>query len=103
MNSYEMQKIAEMQAKYLVSAIKEDDELLDLIFPPKCMGIEEAAAFTSIPIGTIYSKIDEIPHTKVGKRLVFTDRGLMRWVSRAGIRPVKLVDISPEVQSRKVM
>ncbi len=82
MTNYEMQKIAKMQAEYLVSALKEDNDLLDLMFPPKCMGIEEAAAFTSIPVGTIYSKIDEIPHTKVGKRLVFTDRGLMRWMNR---------------------
>lgn len=83
MTTYEMQRIAKMQAEYLVSALKEDNDLLDLMFPPKCMGIEEAAAFTSIPVGTIYSKIDEIPHTKVGKRLVFTDRGLMRWMNRS--------------------
>ena len=82
MTNYEMQKIAKMQADFLVDALKKDDELLDLMFPPKCMGIEEAAAFTSIPVGTLYSKIDEIPHTKVGKRLVFTDRGLTRWMNR---------------------
>ena len=82
MTEHEMRKIARMQAKYLATALKEDAELMDLMFPPRCMSIEEAAKFTSIPVGTLYQKIDEIPHEKVGRRLVFTDRGLTRWMKR---------------------
>ena len=96
-----MKRIAEMQAEYLVEALKKDDELLDLMFPPKCMGIEEASEFTSIPIGTIYQKIDEIPHQKIGKRLVFTDRGLMRWIRRETKH--SSVEIPMGVQIKKVM
>ena len=82
MTEHEMRKIAKMQAKYLATALKEDAELMDMMFPPRCMSIEEAAKFTSIPVGTLYQKIDEIPHEKVGRRLVFTDRGLTRWMKR---------------------
>ena len=82
MTDYEMKRIAKYQAEYLVQAIKQDDELLDLMFPPKMMGIEEASEFTGIPVNTLYQKIGQIPHSKVGKRLVFTDRALTRWVKR---------------------
>ena len=82
MTDNEMRKIAKMQAQYLATALKEDAELMDLMFPPRCMSIEEAAQFTKIPVGTIYQKIGEIPHEKVGRRLIFTDRGLTRWMRR---------------------
>lgn len=82
MTDYELNKHARLTAKYLLEALKNDDELLDKIFPPKPMGIDEAAAFMSIPVGTIYQKISEIPHTKLGRRLIFTDRGLMRYMER---------------------
>ena len=84
MTDNEMRRIAKMQADFLVASIKEDDELLDLMFPPRCMNIEEAAEFIRMPISTLYTKVNEIPHEKVGKRLVFTDRGLMRWMRRSG-------------------
>ena len=70
MTTYELQKLAKLQAEYLVDALKKDDELLDLIYPPRFMGIEEASQFTGIPVGTIYSKINEIPHEKIGKFMV---------------------------------
>ena len=82
MTDYEMRKIAKMQAEYLAEALKHDDELLDLMFPPKYMDIEEASEFIRIPVNTIYKKIREIPHEKVGKKLVFSDRGLTRWLRR---------------------
>ena len=88
MTDYEMKRIAKYQAEYLVQAIKQDDELLDLMFPPKMMGIEEASEFTGIPVNTLYQKIGQIPHSKVGKRLVFTDRALTRWIKRKNPVPV---------------
>lgn len=101
MTDYECKKIAKMQAEFLVSAIKEDEELLDIMFPPRCMNIEEAAEFLHIPVGTLYHKVNEIPHGKVGKHLVFTDRGLMRWVNRDNVRDHNSVSI--ELPMRKVM
>ena len=90
MTDYECRKIAKMQAEYLVEALKKDDELLDIMFPPKLMNINEAAEFLRIPVNTIYQKVNEIPHNKVGKRLVFTDRGLMRWINRETSLAVEL-------------
>ena len=76
-----MRQIAKMQAEFLAEALKSDEDLLDLMFPPKFMGIEEASEFLGIPLNTLYSKVGSIPHSKVGKRLIFTDRGLTRWVN----------------------
>lgn len=91
MTNYELQKLARLQSEYLVAAIKEDDELLDLMFPPRRMDIKQASEFTTIPVATLYAKINEIPHSKVGKKLVFTDRGLTRWMDRkSGGKVVKL-------------
>ena len=92
-----MQKIARMQAEFLVDAIKNDNELADIMFPPRCMNIEEASEYLRIPVSTLYNKIGEIPHEKVGKRLVFTDRGLMRWMKRS--KATNIVELS----IRKVM
>ncbi len=100
MTDYEMRKIAKLQAEFLVKALKEDDKLLDLMYPPRFMSIQEASEFTGIPVNTIYQKIDEIPHEKVGKRLVFTDRGLVRWVKRKS--PVAdEIDITPVLRKVK--
>lgn len=101
MTDYEMRKIAKMQAEYLVSALKEDEELLDLMYPPRYMNIEEAAEYLRMPVGTIYNKIKEIPHEKVAKRLVFTDRGLSRWVRRN--RTQETLEISIDSQLKKIM
>ena len=100
MTDYELQKLSKLVAKNLVQSIKEDDELLDLMYPPRYMNAEEAAAFCRIPLNTLYQKISEIPHTKAGRKLVFSDRGLVRWLNR---RPsvADKVEIKPAV--RKVM
>jgi len=71
-----------MQAQYLAEAMKQDDELLDLVFPPKVMGVKEAAEFLGLSLNSFYKKVQEIPHTKQGKHLFFTDRGLIRWINR---------------------
>lgn len=102
MTDYEMRKIAKMQAGFLVQAMKEDDELLDLMFPPKCMSIEEAAEFLRIPVGSLYQKVSQIPHEKIGRRLVFTDRALIRWMkSRRGCSVREMGDNT--IPLRKVM
>lgn len=89
-----------MQAEYLVEALKKDDELLDMMFPPKLLTVEQASEFTGIPVGTLYQKIDQIPHMKAGKRLVFSDRGLMRWLNR---KPSVMVELEVSKERRKVM
>jgi hypothetical protein len=100
MTTYEMQQIAKMQAQYLAEALKSDPELLDMMFPPKFMGIDEASVFIGIPVNTIYAKIGEIPHKKVGKRLIFTDRGLTRWINT---KETEVVEVELKSAIRKVM
>ena len=105
MTDYELRKLAKMQAEYLADALKKDDELLDMMFPPRPMNIEEAAAFMRIPVGTIYQKVQEIPHYKVGKRLVFTDRGMIRWMKRCDTdcEPEKASEVDIDTKMRKVV
>jgi len=85
MTDYELQKLSKLVAKNLVQSIKDDEELLDELYPPRYMSIQEAADYLCIPLNTLYQKAGEIPHQKVGKRLLFTDRGLSRWVRRKNI------------------
>lgn len=92
MTDYELQKLSKLVAKNLVQSIKDDDELLDELYPPRYMSIQEAANYLCIPLNTLYQKASEIPHEKVGKRLLFTDRGLSRWVRR------KNIEISPALR-----
>lgn len=80
MTSYEMKQMADLIIEGLAERLKKDDELLDRVFPSRLMNIEEASAYTGIPVNTLYMKIAEIPHSKVGKRLVFTERGLAKWI-----------------------
>ena len=82
MTEYEMRKIAKMQAEYFATMLKEDDELADLLYPSKYLSIEQAAEFINSTVGTIYHKLDEIPHAKNGKRLVFSERALVRYIER---------------------
>jgi len=100
MTDYEIKRVARYQAEYLIKALKEDDELLDELYPPRFMGLKEAAEFCCLPENTIYAKIGEIPHQKVGKRLVFSDRALTRWIKR---KPSVFEKIEMQPASRKVM
>lgn len=100
MTEHEMRKIAKMQAEYFAAMIKEDDELANLLFPSKYLSIEQAAEFINSTVGTIYHKLDEIPHSKNGKRLVFSERALVRYIERQEYKG-KIVKIEPK--ERKVV
>ena len=82
MTNNEIDKLSKSIATELLHRISEDANLLDVIFPPKCMNISEAAEYTRVPINTIYAKINEIPHMKIGRRLVFSDRELIKWMKQ---------------------
>lgn len=84
MTDYEMRKIAKYQNEYLVETLKKDDELLDLMYPPRYLDAHEAAELLRIPLSTLYQMVSELPHRKVGKKLVFSDRALTRWMNRQG-------------------
>ena len=95
-----MKRVARYQAEFLVEAIKNDSALADSLFPPRFMGLKEAAEFCCLPENTIYAKIGQIPHSKIGKRLIFTDRALTRWLTKKDSVSVSM-DIKPAL--RKVM
>ena len=80
MTDYEMRQMADLIVSGLAERLKTDDELAERLFPSKPMSIDEASSWSGIPVGTLYQKADEIPHSKVGKRLVFTERGLSKWI-----------------------
>ena len=82
MTSYEIDKLANSVAAELLRKVSDDADLLDLMFPPRLMNIVEAAEFTRISLGTLRHKTQEIPHMKIGKRVIFTDRELIRWMKR---------------------
>lgn len=55
---------------------------------PKFMNYEQAAAFTGVTIGTLYSMVARraIPHHRIGPRLVrFSCEELRAWLKRKAI------------------
>ena len=100
MTDYEISKVSRETAKCLKQMLLEDDSLADSLFPPRFMGLKEAAEFCCLPENTIYAKIGQIPHSKIGKRLIFTDRALTRWLTKKDSVSVNM-DIKPAL--RKVM
>lgn len=80
MTDYEVHKVAKQMAIEMVALMKSDGELLDILVPPRFMDFNEASEYTRIPVGTLRHYVNEIPHTKQGKRVVFTDRGLAQWM-----------------------
>lgn len=80
MTNFELERLAELVSKNIIQAVKQDGELLDLVCPPRLMDSMEAAEFLKIPVNTLYQLSGEIPHCKVGKRLIFSDRDLTRWI-----------------------
>ena len=103
MTDYELQKSARLTAKYIVEAIKEDDELMDLLYPSRPLDVKEAAAFLHMSVSRLLHIAQDVPHEKVGKKLYFTERGLTRWIRRTGREEkVKVIEMVPE-RKRKVM
>lgn len=54
MTNYECKKIAKMQSEFFIEALKNDEELANILFPPKMMDIKEASEFCKIPVNTLY-------------------------------------------------
>lgn len=91
MTTKEMRQMADMIVSGLAERLKEDDALLERIYPSKPMSIDEASEWLGIPVGTLYQKADEIPHSKIGKRLVFNKRELSRWIESNQTRKTDFV------------
>ena len=84
MTNDELNRLAKSIATELVHSVEGNEEFLDILFPPRILNLEEASAYTKIPKNTLYSKISAIPHMKKGKRLLFSERSLYRWMWKGG-------------------
>ena len=54
MTNNELEKLAKGIASEIIRKATEDEELLDIILPPRMMNSTEAAEFAKIPISTLY-------------------------------------------------
>lgn len=64
------------------------EELFKLIqasklLPEHYVGTKEAADMLGVPVQTLYNKVGEIPHTKIGKRLRFSESALRKYIERS--------------------
>lgn len=48
----------------------------------RLLNITEAAAFLGLAKSTIYSRLEQIPHSKIGGRLRFTESSLYQYATR---------------------
>ena len=102
MNDKELDRVARLQAKYLAEEMMSNRLLLDMMYPPKYLDINEAAEYLRMPVKTIYMKKDEIPHSKIGKRLVFSQRDLAMYAE--GLKEhIKGMTVTMEVNHRGVI
>lgn len=76
MTPYERKKLIEDISDRVV------EKLLSMGIKDETMGVADAADYLNISPKTLYNKISEIPHTKVGKKLIFSKRSLSEYISR---------------------
>jgi excisionase family DNA binding protein len=55
-------------------------EILGYLTQDRYMGKREAAAYTGLSTRTLESNLDEIPHFRVGKKILFKKSELDRWM-----------------------
>lgn len=72
MNAVELKSLA----RYIVDEMESRGLIED-----KYMSIEEASDLLHIPVNTLY-KSKKIPRRKVGKRLLFSQRDVFKWLNR---------------------
>lgn len=103
MTDYECRKVARYQAECMAEILKTDEELADIMFPPRLLGVEDAAAYIGWPVQSLYKRVSEIPHSRQGKRLVFSERSLYRWMMRKGISLDTAEEVEIDTKKRKVV
>ena len=82
LSDYQLRKISRFCVEHFVELLKKDHDLQIIMYPDDLLNIDEASEYLRIPVGTIRHKMDEIPHEKVGKRVLFTKRSLRLWASQ---------------------
>lgn len=46
----------------------------------RLLTVKEVAEILGWSTGTVYNKIKELPHTKAGKRLIFSEKAIHEWL-----------------------
>lgn len=72
--------IAEELHKLIKKDIESHIETLVTNALDKTLSVEEAALKLGIKPKTLYNKIKQIPHTKVGRRLIFSENRLNEYM-----------------------
>ena len=68
---------AKMIAQELFNLLEKNN-----ILPDRTLTVGQAASLLCVSKQTIYNNIEEIPHTKIGKRLLFSERKLREYINR---------------------
>lgn len=76
MTPYERKKLIEDISDSVV------EKLLSMGIKDETMGVAGAADFLNISPKTLYNKIGEIPHSKVGNKLIFSRKSLSEYIRR---------------------
>lgn len=90
MTDNEFNKLARLQAMYLAEELKTNKDLLDKVFPPKYLDVKESAEYMRLPLGSFYKITCDIPHSQVGKRLIFSQRDLDEYARKNKVLPVDM-------------
>jgi len=66
----------------LEGAIVSVQEILAYVDSDRYMGKREAAEYTSLSIRTLESRLGEVPHFRVGKKILFKKSELDHWMEK---------------------
>ena len=66
----------------LKGAVVSVQEILPYVDRDRYLDKRQAAAYTSLSTRTLEGRLDEIPHFRVGKKIVFKKSELDRWMER---------------------
>ncbi len=76
MTAYERKKLIEDISDRVV------EKLLSIGISDETLSAKEAAKYLNISLKTLYNKIDDIPHSKSGNKLIFSKRSLHDYLYR---------------------
>ena len=86
MTNYELERLAALLADGLVERMKADRELLDKVYPAKYFDVAETAKYLHIPPSSLRHMTKEIPHSVIGRRLLFNERDLIEYIANKKVK-----------------
>lgn len=79
MNRYEENRLVEKIAARVVELLKEND-----LTTNKVLTARQAAGYLGVTVKTVYNltSLGVLPHTKIGRKLTFTEQSLQQYLHR---------------------